>query len=162
MSANVQLIWKKIEHLRRMRNYLDYSLEQTLLLMPISDWHQLKPAHHETLAAFRVRFSEFQEHLGKIMRAIAREEEQNTEPFSFVLLYMEKLGILDTVDHWKMIRELRNAVNHEYEENEQRLSEFFTALTKAAPELYAWFNRIIEFCESSYPRPESGATSIKK
>ncbi len=31
MSANVQLIWKKIDHLRRMRNYLDYSLEQTLL-----------------------------------------------------------------------------------------------------------------------------------
>ena len=157
MSANVQLIWKKIEHLRRMRNYLDYSLEQTLLLMPISDWHQLKPAHHETLAAFRVRFSEFQEHLGKIMRAIAREEEQSTEPFSFVLLYMEKLGILDTVEHWKMIRELRNAVNHDYEENEQRLSEFFMALTKAAPELYAWFNCIIEFCESSYPAPDSGA-----
>lgn len=157
MSANVQLIWKKIEHLRRMRNYLDYSLEQTLLLMPISDWHQLKPEHHETLAAFRVRFSEFQEHLGKIMRAIAREEEQSTEPFSFVLLYMEKLGILDTVEHWKMIRELRNAVNHDYEENEQRLSEFFMALTKAAPELYAWFNCIIEFCESSYPAPDSGA-----
>ena len=162
MSANVQLIWKKIEHLRRMRNYLDYSFEQTLLLMPISDWHQLQPAHHETLAAFRVRFSEFQEHLVKIMRAIAREEEQSTEPFSFVLLYMEKLGILDTVDHWKLIRELRNAVNHEYEENEQRLSEFFTALTKATPELYAWFNRIIEFCESSYPAPDSGATSLKK
>lgn len=30
---------------------------------------------HETLSAFRVRFSEFQEHLGKTMRAIALEEE---------------------------------------------------------------------------------------
>ena len=117
MSTNVQLIWKKIDHLRRMRNYLDYSLEQTLLLLPISDWHLLTPENHETLVAFRVRFSEFQKHLGKVMRAIAREEEQNIEPFSFVLLYMEKIGILDTVDHWKTIRELRNAVNHEYEEN---------------------------------------------
>ena len=151
MSANVQLIWKKIEHLRRMRIYLDYSLEQTLMLMPITDWHQLTPAQHESLAAFRVRFSEFQEHLGKIMRAIAREEEQSTEPFSFVLLYMEKLGILDAVERWKLIRELRNAVNHEYEENEQRLSEFFLALTQAAPELYTWFDRTISFCESSYP-----------
>ena len=34
MSENLQLIWKKIEHLRRMRSYLDYSLEQTLPLMP--------------------------------------------------------------------------------------------------------------------------------
>lgn len=151
MSANVQLIWKKIAHLRRMRIYLDYSLEQTLLLMPITDWHQLTPAQHESLAAFRVRFSEFQEHLGKIMRAIAREEEQSTEPFSFVLLYMEKLGILEAVERWKLIRELRNAVNHEYEENEQRLSEFFLALTQAAPELYTWFDRTISFCESSYP-----------
>jgi len=90
MSANVQLIWKKIEHLRRMRNYLDYSLEQVLRLIPISDWQQLTPENHETLAAFRVRFSEFQEHLGKVMRALAREEEQSTEPFSFVLLYYGK------------------------------------------------------------------------
>lgn len=153
MSANVQLIWKKIEHLQRMRTYLDYSLEQTLRLMPINDWHQLTPEHHETLAAFRVRFSEFQEHLGKVMRAIAREEEKSTEPFSSVLLYMEKLGILDTVERWKIIRELRNAVNHDYEENEPRLSEFFSALTQAAPELYAWFESTIAFCESSYPAP---------
>ncbi len=154
MSTNVQLIWRKIEHLRRMRNYLDYSLAETLQLLPISNWHQLTPKHHETLAAFRVRFSEFQEHLGKLMRSIAREEEQSTEPFSFVLLYMEKLGILDRVEEWKMIRELRNAVNHEYEENEQRLSEFFTALTKSAPVLYTWLNRAIKFCESSYPSPK--------
>ncbi len=172
MSTNVQLIWRKIENLRRMRNYLDYSLGQTLQLLPISDWYQLTPENHETLAAFRVRFSEFQEHLGKVMRAIAREEEQSTEPFSFVLLYMEKIGILDTVDHWKVIRELRNAVNHEpsvsdrlphtdlelvhgkYEENEQRLSEFFTALTQAASELFTWFNRTLAFCKSTYPEPD--------
>lgn len=151
MSENIRLIWKKIEHLRRMRNYLDYSLAQTLPLMPIRNWLQLTPAEHATLAAFRVRFSEFQEHLGKIMKAIAREEEQSTEPFSFVLLYMEKLGILDTVERWKIIREMRNAVNHEYEENEQRLAEFFLALTQAAPELYLCFERLVAFCEASYP-----------
>ena len=33
-----------------------------------------------------------------------------------VLLYMEKLGCLDSVDRWKEIRELRNPVNHEYED----------------------------------------------
>lgn len=154
MNQNVQLIWKKIEHLRRMRSYLDYSLAQTQALVPIGDWQQLTPAQHAALAAFRIRFSEFQEHLGKTMRAIAREEEQSTEPFSFVLLYMEKLGILDTVERWKVIRELRNAVNHEYEENEDRLSEFFFELTQSAPELYEWFDRTIAFCKSAYSAPE--------
>lgn len=41
MNQNVQLIWKKIEHLRRMRSYLDYSLAQTQLLVPIGDWQSL-------------------------------------------------------------------------------------------------------------------------
>lgn len=31
MSANVQSLGKKIEHLRRMRNYLDYSREQAMV-----------------------------------------------------------------------------------------------------------------------------------
>lgn len=39
---------------------------------------------------------------------------------------MEKLEIIDSAEHWKVIRELRNAVNHEYEENAERLSEFFS------------------------------------
>lgn len=150
MSESILLIQKKIEHLKRMRVYLDYSLEQTLLLMPITNWNQLTPQNHQTLAAFRVRFSEYQEHLGKIMRAIAREEEQNAEPFSHVLLYMEKLGILDSAERWKLIRELRNAVNHEYEENQQRLSEFFLELTRSVTELHTWFDRTIAFCDANY------------
>jgi len=150
VREHIELIRKKIEHLHRMKVYLDYSLAQTLPLMPISDWQALTPEQHETLAAFRVRFSDFQEQLGKTMRAIAREEEQQTEPFSVVLIYMAKLGILDTVEQWKLIRELRNAVNHEYEENTDRLSEFFQELTKATPALFVWLGRIVVFCESTY------------
>lgn len=151
MSEHIQLIRKKIEHLQRMRVYLDYSLAQTLPLLPIADFQALTPEQHETLAAFRLRFSELQEQLGKTMRAIAREEEQNTEPFSTVLLYMTKLCILDSVEQWRLIRELRNAVNHEYEENSERLSEFFEELTRATPILNLWLQRIVEFCEQAYP-----------
>ncbi len=150
MRSNVQLIRKKIEYLLRMRNYLDYSYEQILRIVPVKDFDALMPEQHEALAAFRVRFSEFQEHLGKLMRAVAREEEQETEPFSFVLLYMEKIGILDSAMRWKMIRELRNAINHEYEEDGGRLSEFFEALTTVVPELYEWLDRLIAFCQSTY------------
>lgn len=157
MTENIQLIRKKIEHLQRMRIYLDYSLAQTVPLLPIVDFQKLTPEQHETLAAFRVRFSEMQEQLGKTMRAIAREEEQNTEPFSVVLLYMTKLCILDSVEQWKLIRELRNAVNHEYEENSERLSEFFQELALAATTLNLWFDRIVKFCDFTYPIPATNA-----
>lgn len=69
------------------------------------------------------------------MRAIAIEEEQKTEPYTAILLYMEKLKLIESAEEWKEIRGLRNAVNHEYEENTARLTEFFMGLTQTAPKL---------------------------
>jgi hypothetical protein len=63
-----------------------------------------------------------------------------------------RVNVLGAAEQWKVIRELRNAVNHEYEESEQRLSEFFLALTGAVPDLYTWFDRTLVFCEASYPQ----------
>lgn len=150
MTEHLLLIGKKLEHLARMRDYLAYSLDQTRKLMPIQSWPNLTPRQHETLAAFRVRFGEFQEQLGKTMRAIAIEEEQKTEPFTAILLYMEKLEIIDSGDRWKEMRELRNAINHEYEEDTGRLSEFFKELVQATPQLFAWHENLTRFCNRNY------------
>jgi len=152
MSEHQALSWKKLDHLGRMREYLLYSLAQIEKLMPVQEWACLQPDQHESLAAFRVRFSEFQEHMGKTMKAVALEEEKPSEPFTAVLLYMEKLGCLDSVDRWKEIRELRNAVNHEYEDNPQTLHAFFEAMLGSAPELLRWHDQLLNFCSSTYPR----------
>jgi len=112
----------------------------------------LQPDQHESLAAFRIRFSEFQEHMGKTMKAIALEEEKPSEPFTAVLLYMEKLGCLDSVERWKEIRELRNAVNHEYEDDPQVLHDFFEAMLASAPELLRWHDQLLRFCVKNYGR----------
>jgi uncharacterized protein YwqG len=150
MTEHIRLIERKLQHLAKLRLYLAYSLAQTQPLMPIQSWTGLTPENHETLAAFRVRFSEYQEHLGKAMRAIAIEEEQKTEPYTAVLLYMEKLGIIDKAERWKELRELRNAINHEYEENTDRLTQFFDELVKASPQLFSWHDRLIGFCNENY------------
>ncbi|EHQ51477.1 hypothetical protein ECTPHS_02224 [Ectothiorhodospira sp. PHS-1] len=150
MTRHIELIWKKLDHLRRMQVYLTYSLQQSSVLMPIVCWDDLTQENHETLAAFRVRFSDFQEHLGKTMRAVAIEEEQRTEPFTAVLLYMEKLEIIESAQTWKELRELRNAINHEYEENPERLARFFQELVYATPRLFDWHQRLSAFCHRNY------------
>jgi hypothetical protein len=152
VSEHIALIWKKLDHLARMREYLLYSQEQIGKLLPIQDWARLQPDQHESLAAFRVRFSEFQEHMGKTMKAIALEEEKPSEPFTAVLLYMEKLGCLDSAERWKEIRELRNAVNHEYEDDPQVLHDFFGAMLDSAPELLRWHDQLLRFCLRNYGR----------
>jgi hypothetical protein len=63
-----------------MADYLAYSHRQVQKMMPMADWSALSADQHESLAAFRVRFSEYQEHLGKTMRAIAIEEEALPNP----------------------------------------------------------------------------------
>jgi len=151
MSEHIALIRKKLEHLARMREYLRYSIGQVQTLLPITDWQALQPDQHETLAAFRIRFSEYQEHMGKTMKAIAVEEEKASEPFTAVLLYMEKLGCIDSVDRWKDIRELRNAVNHEYEDDPSVLHEFFAQMVQSAPELLRWHEQLNAFCNATYP-----------
>jgi hypothetical protein len=146
------LIWKKLDHMDRMRGYLQYSAAQIQALhMPLA-WDRLTPDEHESLAAFRVRFSEYQEHMGKTMKAIAVEEEKSAEPFTAVLLYMEKLGCLESVDRWKEIREIRNAVNHEYEDDSVALQGLFQAMLASTTELLRWHDRLLAFCAKTYPR----------
>jgi hypothetical protein len=73
MSLHLELIAGKLRHLRRMREYLAHShgnlVSHGVVGKPVPT---LTLAESEILAAFRMRFSEFQEHLGKLLRAIAQ------------------------------------------------------------------------------------------
>ena len=60
MTDQLKLIRLKLEHLVRMREYLAYSVAQVEQLLHAHDWKALGQDQHESLAAFRVRFSEFQ------------------------------------------------------------------------------------------------------
>ena len=150
MTENLQIIQTKLVHLERMEAYLRYSLSQVAKILLSQDWTLLTPDQHESLAAFRVRFSEFQEHIGKTMRAVAVEEEQDVERFGAVLAFMERLKVLDTAEHWKAIRELRNAVNHDYADDSIRLAEFFDLLMVESPVLFGYLSRLKEFCAKNY------------
>lgn len=150
MTEHLHLIARQLTHLQRMSEYLAHSVQRCEQMFPVSNWRTLSLEQHETLAAFRVRFSEFQEHLGKTMRAIAIEEEVEVERFGSVLAFMEKLGVLESVERWKIIRELRNAVNHEHEEDADRLTQFFMGMINAVPELFACHQKLLVFCREAY------------
>lgn len=150
MTEHLRLLAKQLTHLQQMHKYLEYSEQRVRQILPSTNWQDLSPEQHETLAAFRVRFSEFQGHLGKTMRAIAIEEEIEAERFGAVLAFMEKLGIIETAERWKLIREIRNAINHEYEEDAERLAKFFLEMLRATPELFDYYQRLLTFCADTY------------
>ena len=75
------------------------------------------------LDAFRVRFSDLQDMLGRsLFAAIARADEDETpaQPLTTRerIALMEKRGILDA-DKWREIREIRNQFAHEYPDDHE-------------------------------------------
>ncbi len=94
MTDQHRIIEAKPRHLARMRTYLEYSLSQIKRLLPLKDLDAQTADQHESLAALRVRFSEFQEHLRVAMRAVAIEEEQDVQRIGSVpTLYRFSLGV---------------------------------------------------------------------
>jgi hypothetical protein len=150
MTEHLQLIAKQLTHLQRMREYLAYSAERCKDIIPVSNWQALTLEQHEKLAAFRVRFSEFQEHMGKTMKAVAIEEEVDVERFGAVLAFMEKITILESAESWKMLREIRNALNHEYEENPEHVTQIFSEMFNAVPDLFSIHTKLETFCREAY------------
>jgi len=49
-----------------------------------------------------------------------------------------------------MIREIRNALSHEYEENTERLTQIFSEMFKAVPELLMTHTKLETFCCEAY------------
>lgn len=156
MSENVNILHKKLDHLGRMRGDVQHSIGKlsgplhTLQTLGVA---ALSPDERETLSAFTTRFATYQEHMGKTMRSIAIEEESATEPFGAILALMEKLEILDSLEMWKEIRELRNSVNHEYEDDAEVLHQILSNMAKSAPWLVAVHERLESFVMQTYPVP---------
>lgn len=148
MNLHRELIAGKLRHLRRMREYLVHShgnlLAQGIVGKPVLS---LTLQESEILAAFRMRFSEFQEHLGKLLRAIAQEEEVEITGFSDVLAFAEKAEILASADDWKKARDVRNQINHEYEENERVIAPLIREMANCVPTLFLIHDRAAAYCK---------------
>jgi hypothetical protein len=154
MSENINILHKKLEHLRRMQADVLHSLGK--LPVPL---HTIKSFgvtrlsldERETISAFTTRFATYQEHLGKMMRSIAIEEESAINPFGAILALMEKLDILDSQEKWKIVRDLRNAVNHEYEDDADELYQILNHMAESAPWLVSIHVKLEAFVNKAYP-----------
>ncbi|OGS91601.1 MAG: hypothetical protein A2061_10115 [Gallionellales bacterium GWA2_59_43] len=132
-----------------MREYLAHShgnlLAHGIVGKPVAS---LTLDESEILAAFRMRFSEYQEHLGKLLRAIAQEEEVEITGFSDVLAFAEKAEIVANADDWKKARDVRNQINHEYEENERILTPLIAEMANCVPTLFAIHDKAATYCSN--------------
>jgi len=151
MKTHLQLIASRLTQLVKLRAYLlhaTHKIEQCGMLQKNPADYTLDDSND--LAAFRMRVSEFQEHLGKLLASIAREEEVKYSGFSDVLAFAEKAEIITSESVWKEIREVRNQINHEYEDDPEVLTAIINKMITCIPALLEWEANTHHYCITKF------------
>ncbi len=90
----------------------------------------------DKLDAFRVRYSDLQDCMGnKLFRGILKIEDENVFTMPDILNAIEKREIFNSIQQWKIIREVRNSFSHDYPETEKEKAEALNLAFQTAPQL---------------------------
>ena len=83
------------------------------------------------------RFAELQDSMGaKIFKSLLLYQGENVDkPFLDILNQLEKMDIID-VEEWFEIRDLRNEISHDYENNEQKAIEILNMIVELKDDLH--------------------------
>ena len=159
MNESLKILIAKLDHLRRMKRDLEYSISKMkapLRKIQSGNIESLTDDERETISAFNSRFSSYQEQIGKAMKSVAIEEESSSERFGAILSLMEKLGVLDDTQKWREVRELRNSANHVYEDDAEELFQILSTMIENAPYLYNIHEQMWIFVKGAYIDPLQG------
>lgn len=139
--------------LQKMRRHLAYSHNKIMPWWRVdANFGGWSEAQLESLAAFKGRFAEFQDHLASAMKLIATIEEESTKQFTHVLNYMVELYILENAQEWMEVRDLRNAAIHDYSEPEEVKAVHFHRLLQKTDYLFETLDKLQHFATAAYPQ----------
>lgn len=126
MNSKIEIIKMRFEkldkHYQALRAYkqlIDTLIEQKDIFSP-DQFNALKVEERAILDAYLKRFSSMQDFLvSKLFPIILELAGISNSKMSEVLYHIEKEEIIDSFDHWIELREIRNALEHDYPENLQ-------------------------------------------
>lgn len=157
MSADLlQALRDKLAHLEKMEAHLRFSHGKVAAwLKPDADFAAFDEHQLEALAAFKARFAELQDHLGSAMKLVAEIEAEDTRRFTYVVNYMEQLGILPSYEAWMSARDLRNRATHDYASSDADKLGHFLALHTLTEDLFKTRADLSAFVEQHYQNRKS-------
>jgi uncharacterized protein with HEPN domain len=146
--ANISIIANKIDVLDRLGQYLLFSLQEAERHGVIGvDSKSLSLSGGNILAAFRMRFSEFQEQLGKLLRSIAIQEDIEIKGGASIAAFAERFEFMRESD-WNRLREIRNSLNHDYDGDE--VSRITIDMQQYVPVMMKSMEPVKVFCLVTY------------
>lgn len=131
---------------------LKYAINKLKHKFPISGEQikQLTDEEIETFELFTNRFAKLQDFLGAKLYPLFLElsgEDPKKMTFIDIINRLEQLGIIESAIEWKLIRNARNHISHEYPEHPELLATHINTAYEFSPKLINYFNKIIAACE---------------
>lgn len=144
---NKILLQKYIEICDIHQKRLEDSYEQIKHLYPFKEQYFPLKSYNDlaSLDMFTVRLSKLQDTLGnKVFPLLLKHLGENIEGLSIIdmLNRLQKLLIVNDIYTWKILRDIRNLIAHEYPDSYELLSETLNEALKLYPYLISILNKI--------------------
>ncbi len=148
-KAKVDKALKECElHLKRMR----YARGKLAPLMPLNEqaYRTLSEENIESLDQYIFRYIKMQDAMGeRLFRQMLDllEEPARSQPFLDKLNRLEQLGAIDSKESWLKLRNLRNLLTHEYEDDPVSMSQVINRAYNAYSEVKAVYSQAQAFIQ---------------
>jgi len=132
----------------KMRIEKSYAKVKEIFPLSAPRYQSLSDDEVEAIDQYLFRFSKLQDTLGqRVFKLIVSEYEENIETFTFIdiLNRLEKIGVLEDVNIWKKLRDVRNDIAHQYDDEPQQMAEALNNIFAYKTELIAILESIERF-----------------
>jgi hypothetical protein len=139
-----------------------YFRMKRLMPLTLDKFLNLTDEKMDMIDAFRLRFCDLQDSLGnKVFRSVLTLEEENVGSGLDVLNKMEKRGIIDSFDSFKVIRNIRNCFSHDYPDSDEAKIELLNSAFEITPVLIRVLNNVIAYVNTHFKHSQFNFKSLE-
>lgn len=143
--------FEKLEkHYLALKDYkvlIDILLQDVNLYEPLI-FNTLEPEKKAILDAYLKRFSSIQDFMGaKIFALLLEIAGINSNKMSEVLYYVEKEQIIDSLENWIELREVRNELEHDYPEDLREALNNLKFCVESFTKIESYYFNTLEFAK---------------
>lgn len=125
-----------------------YNKVKNIFPLSAKKYENLNDEEIEAIDQYLFRFAKLQDTIGeKLFKLIVSEYVEDIEQLTFIdiLNKLEKIGIIDNVNDWKILRKIRNDISHQYDDEPQEMAEALNNIFAQKDVILDIFKRILKF-----------------
>lgn len=150
MNSDLERLKKIFYECQKHIQRIDSSSMKMAAFMPLSQsrYDALNEDEIEHIDQFLFRFLKLQNAIGqKLFKTIlfVLKEDIENKPFIDILNRLDKLELIQDIDAWMELRNIRNSLAHEYEDDSEEISRIINKIYEKREMLKSFFYQIYDF-----------------